>query len=90
MGHVVGDHLVGIDAAAGADRGAGLVNQALGQIDRVGGAGEVRRGGRRHGQRPYWLPKVALFPGDGGSGPAADDRHERGKDHRVVPGIDAR
>ena len=52
VGHVVGDHLVGIDAAAGADRGTGPVHQALGQINRVSGAGEVRCGGRRHGERP--------------------------------------
>ena len=50
--HVVGDDLVGVDAAARPYRGAGLVDQALGQVDRVGGAGEVRCGGRRHGERP--------------------------------------
>ena len=49
---VVGDDLVGVDAAAAAHCGAGLVHQVLGQIDRVRGAGEVRCGGRRHGERP--------------------------------------
>ena len=52
MGHVVGDHLVRIDAAALAHGGTGLVHQALGQINRVSGAGEVPNGGRRHGKRP--------------------------------------
>ena len=41
VGHVVGDHLVGIDAPRSRTDGAGLVHQALGQIDRVSGA---RRG----------------------------------------------
>jgi hypothetical protein len=31
--------------------GTGLVHQALGQINRVSGAGEVRSGGGRHGER---------------------------------------
>ena len=52
VGHVVGDDLVRIDAAAVAHRGAGLVDQALGQINRLSGVGQVRSGGRRHAERP--------------------------------------
>ena len=52
MRHVVGDHLVGIDAAVLAHRDAGLVHQVLGQVDRVSGGGEVWCRGRRHAERP--------------------------------------
>ena len=52
VGDVVGDHLVGVDAAASTYGGAGLVHEVLGQINRFRGAGEVRCGGRRHGERP--------------------------------------
>ncbi len=38
---VVRDDLVGVDPAAAADGGAGLVDEFLGQIDRGGGAGQV-------------------------------------------------
>ena len=50
--HVVGDDLVGIDAPTVTHRCAGLVHQALGQIHRVSGAGEVRCRRRRHVERP--------------------------------------
>ena len=50
--HVVGDHLVGVDPAAVADRGTRLVDEVLGQVDRLGGGGEHGGGGLRHGARP--------------------------------------
>ena len=50
--HVVGDHLVGVDPAAVTDRGTRLVDEVLGQVDRVGGGGEHGGGGLRHGARP--------------------------------------
>ena len=50
--HVVGDHLVGVDPAVRTDGVARLVDEALGQVDRFGGAGQLGRGCRGHGERP--------------------------------------
>ena len=52
MRDVVRDDLVVVDAATRPYRLAGSVHQALGQINRVSGAGEVRCRRRRHVQRP--------------------------------------
>ena len=59
--HVVGHHLVGVDAATVADRGTGPVDEVLGQIGRVCGGGEqgwvdVVTGRDPNGSRraPFW------------------------------------
>ena len=60
VGHVVGDDLVGVDPAAPADGGAGLVDQFLGQVDRPAAPASAAVSGVVIGARPYWLPRAAL------------------------------
>ena len=60
MGDVVGDDLVGVDAAAATDGRAGGVDQPLGEVDRLGGAGESAVSGALIG--PQTLPAGFSVP----------------------------
>jgi hypothetical protein len=55
MGDVVGDHLIGLDAAGGADGTDRLIDQVLRQRNGVGDARGGSGFGLRHGSPPYWL-----------------------------------